>query len=69
MANQAHPLFPQLKSMVSKVMGLDQVIDGIVIRLGVLESVYLIDDYAEGKETGIIDLLPGEKEAKAIHFS
>jgi predicted DNA-binding protein YlxM (UPF0122 family) len=56
-ANQKHPLFPELKSMVSKVMGVDQVIDGIVTRLGDLERAYVIDDYAEGKDTGIIDLL------------
>ena len=56
-ANQKHPLFPELKSMVSKVMGIDQVIDSIVTRLGYLERAYLIDDYAEGKDTGIIDLL------------
>ncbi len=57
MANQNHPLFPELRSMVSKVMGLDQVLEGIVSRLGDLQSAYLIDDYAEGKDTGIIDLL------------
>jgi len=57
MANEDHPLFPELRSMVSKVMGIDQVIDGIVNRLGELEIAYLIDDYAEGKDTGIIDLL------------
>jgi hypothetical protein len=56
-ANQEHPLFPDLKSMVGKVMGIDQVIDGIVTRLGDLERAYLLDDYAEGKDTGIIDLL------------
>jgi hypothetical protein len=56
-ANPDHPLFPELKSMVSKVMGLDQVIDGIVNRLGDLERAYLIGDYAEGKDTGIIDLI------------
>jgi predicted DNA-binding protein YlxM (UPF0122 family) len=56
-ANQQHPLFPDLKSMVGKVMGIDQVIDGIVSRLGDLERAYLLDDYAEGKDTGIIDLL------------
>jgi predicted transcriptional regulator len=56
-ANEAHPLYPELKSMVSKVMGIDQVIDGIVNQLGDLEQAYLIDDYAEGKDTGIIDLL------------
>ena len=43
--------------MVGKVMGIDQVIDGIVNRLGDLEKAYLIDDYAEGKDTGIIDLV------------
>ncbi len=56
-ANKEHPLFPELRSMVSKVMGIDQVIEGIVNRLGDLERAYLIDDYAEGKDTGIIDLL------------
>ena len=56
-ADTGHPLFPELKSMVSKVMGIDQVIDGIVNRLGDIEEAYLIDDYAEGKDTGIIDLL------------
>ena len=57
MANTDHSLFPELKSMVSKVMGIDQVIDSIVQRLGNLEKAYLIGDYAEGKDTGIIDLL------------
>jgi len=57
MANTEHSLFPELKSMVAKVMGIDQVIDGIVNRLGDLEKAYLIDDYAEGKDTGIIDIL------------
>jgi len=56
-ANTKHPLFPELKSMVGKVMGIDQVIDGIVNRLGDVESAYIIDDYAEGKDTGIIDLV------------
>lgn len=57
MANQKHPLFPELRSMVNKVMGVDQVIDSIVTRLGDLELAFLLDDYAEGKDTGIMDLL------------
>ncbi len=56
-ANSDHPLFPELRSMVSKVMGLDQVVESILTRLGDLEKAYLIDDYAEGKDTGIIDLV------------
>ena len=57
MANTDHSLFPELKSMVAKVMGIDRVIDGIVSRLGDIDSAYLLNDYAEGKDTGIIDLL------------
>ena len=57
MANKDHPLFPELRSMVKKVMGLDKVIDSIVTRLGDLEFAFLLDDYAEGKDTGIMDLL------------
>jgi predicted transcriptional regulator len=56
-ANTAHTLFPELRSMVQKVMGIDQVLDGIVQRLGNLEKAFLIDDYAAGKDTGIIDLV------------
>ena len=56
-ANTEHALFPELKSMVGKVMGIDQVIDSIITRLGNLEKAYLVDDYAEGKDTGIIDIV------------
>jgi hypothetical protein len=56
-ANISHPLFPELKSMVVKVLGIDQVIDGIIKRLGDLDKAFLIDDYANGKDTGIIDIV------------
>lgn len=57
MANTEHALFPELKSVVNKVLGIDQVIESIINRLGNLEQAYLIGDYAEGKDTGIIDLV------------
>jgi predicted transcriptional regulator len=56
-ANTEHPLFPELKSMVAKVMGIDRVIESIVRRLGNLQRAYLTGDYAEGKDTGIVDLV------------
>jgi len=56
-ANQKHPLFNELQSMVQKALGMDQILDSILDRLGNLEEAYLIDDYAEGKDTGIIDLV------------
>jgi hypothetical protein len=69
MANKDHPLFPELRSMVSKVMGIDQVIEGVVNELGELEAAYVIDDYAEGKDTGIIDLvLVGEVDKNHLNY-
>ncbi len=56
-AEQAHPLFPELQSMVRKALGMDRILDSIIERLGKLEAAYLTGDYAEGKDTGVIDLL------------
>lgn len=56
-ANLQHPLFPELASMARKALGVEQMIESIISRLGRLEKAYLLDDYALGKDTGIIDLL------------
>jgi len=56
-ANTSHSLFPELSSMVKKAMGMDKILDSIIRRLGNLEQAFVIDDYAEGKDTGIIDLV------------
>ena len=52
-----HPLFPELQSMVRKALGMDHIVESIISRLGNLQSAFVVDDYAEGKDTGIIDLV------------
>ena len=56
-ANQSHPLFPDLRTMVHKALGINRILDSILNRLGHLEAAYLIDDYALGRDTGVIDIL------------
>lgn len=56
-ANTRHSLFPELHSMVKKAMGMDRILDSIVRRLGNLEQAFVMDDYAEGKDSGLIDLV------------
>lgn len=56
-ANREHPLFNELHSMVRKALGMDEILESIIKRLGNLQQAILIDDYAEGKDTGIIDLV------------
>jgi hypothetical protein len=55
-ANNSHPLFPELQSMVRKVLGLDR-LQSVIESVGNVELAMLLDDYACGKDTGIIDLL------------
>lgn len=56
-ADSTHPLFPELQSMVRKALGMDRILDSIIERLGALQAAYLTGDYAEGRDTGIIDLV------------
>lgn len=56
-ANQKHPLFPELQSMVHKALGMDRILESIIRKLGNVERALLIDDYAEGKDSGLIDLV------------
>lgn len=56
-ANQSHPMFPELHSMVCKALGMDRILDSIIERLGQLEAAYLTGDYAQGRDTGIVDLV------------
>ena len=56
-AKSTHPLFPEIKSIVTKITGIDHLIEGVIERLGSVESAYLIGDYASGKDTGVIDIV------------
>lgn len=56
-ADITHPLYPELNSMVRKALGMDQILESIIERLGNLKLAILLDDYAEGKDSGLIDLL------------
>ena len=56
-ANTEHPLFPEISSMVRKITGIDELARSVIERLGNLEEVYLAGDYAQGMDTGIIDLI------------
>lgn len=56
-ANKKHPFFPEISSIVRKSLGIDRLIEEVVSSLGNVESVYILDDYALGKDTGLIDVL------------
>lgn len=56
-ANSDHPFFPEIHSIVKKSLGIDKLLDEILSSLGTVEAAYLLDDYAQGRDSGIIDIL------------
>jgi len=57
MANKKHPLFSDIHNLVLKHIGIDQVIDKVVNKLGEVDEVYLVGDFARGCDGPVIDLI------------
>ena len=55
-ANNEHSLFSEVQSIVRKYVGLDKIIEQIVVKLGDVKAVYLTGEWAKGKESEVIDL-------------
>jgi len=56
-ADTGHPLFREIHNLLLKHIGFNQIIDNVTSRLGDVKIVYLIGDFAKGKDSKIIDLL------------
>jgi hypothetical protein len=55
--NTEHPLFGSLRSIILKYVGLDQIVEQIIQKLGNLDKVYLTGDLAQGKNSSFVDLV------------
>lgn len=68
-ANTRHPLFPELSSLVRKYLGLDKIVENIVQQIGDIEYACITGDYAEGKDSGIIELhIAGKVERGKLDY-
>ena len=56
-ANHLHPFFTEIKNMVSKFLGLDDLMERIVRRMGDVERAYIIGDYAMGIDSGTVEMV------------
>lgn len=56
-ANTSHPFFKEIHSIVRKHVGIDELIAQILSHLGKVEAVYVLEDYARGVDSGLIDVL------------
>jgi hypothetical protein len=56
-ANTSHPYFQDIHHLLLKYTGIDQIVDIIVRQLGELDQAYIINDFAQGKPSNILDLV------------
>ena len=56
-ANEKHPLYNDIHSIILKETGIDRVIENIIHRLGNLVCVYLTGDFARGRNSPVIELI------------
>jgi len=56
-ARTSHPLYPEINSIVTKMTGIDKIVEELIERLGNAKSAYLVGDYAKGIDSGVIDVV------------
>lgn len=56
-ADVEHSLFKDLNNIVKKYFGIDQLVDQVIHKLGNVELALIAGDYAQGIDSGIIDLV------------
>ena len=56
-ANIKHPLFNVLQSIVRKHLGIEEIISRIMDKVGNIEKIILLGDYARGIDSGLIEVL------------
>jgi len=56
-ANINHPLFIDIQHLVQKHLGIDQLIEQVIERLGEVDKVYLTGAFAHGQESQTIEIM------------
>lgn len=56
-ANITHPLFGSLQDIVRKYVGLDNLVETVLERMGAVNQIMVVGNYAEGRPEGAIELL------------
>lgn len=55
--NSTHPLYETLKKVVYKHLGLEDIVDTVIDRMGTINQIILIEDYARGFDSGKIEVV------------
>lgn len=65
--NREFPLYKELRNITFKHLGIDQVLEKVINKLGQVEAVFLTGDLAKGLDSSVIDItIVGEKVDKVF---
>ena len=56
-ANASHPLFKIIQKIVKKHLGIEEILETIYNRIGDVEKIMILGDYAKGIDSGLIEIL------------
>lgn len=68
-ANSQHPLFNTLQKIIHQHIGLDSIVATILQRMGTVQKIIVIGDYANGNDMGVIDVILVGKELKLDYIA
>ena len=56
-ANSSHPLFKIIQKVVKKHLGIEEILETVLKRIGEVKKIMILGDYAEGIDSGHIEIL------------
>jgi hypothetical protein len=56
-ANTNHYFFPEINKILMKYVGIDQIIEQVILHVGDLNKAYVTGDFAHGRTGNIIDII------------
>ena len=62
LANAAHPLFSSIQKIVHQHLGLELIAEQVIKRMGAAETISLVGDYANGIDSGTIEIVISGKK-------
>ena len=68
-ANPDHPLFEVLQKVVLKHLGLEDLVENVLERMGNIKKIILIGDYAHGHDSGLIEVFLIGKDLNMLYIS
>ena len=68
-ANAKHPLYEVLRKVVLKHLGLEDIVENVLERIGNVKKIILVGDYAEGNDTGNIEIFLIGKDLNMDYIS